>query len=341
MPAVEIEALGEIVHLGALSPGCRACKAGTWDCLFTTLRCNLRCGFCYSPQLEPGDFQGSAFGRAPEEIARNHARSDIRGVSFSGGEPFLERERLFEWVAFFRQHRPDAWLWAYTHGLLATEQDLRRLGELGLDEIRFNTAATGYVHPTVLENLAHAARHVACVTVEIPAIPEDLDRVLGSLETWAARGVRFLNLHELLYEPGTPSANRPGPREEVVLADGHVTAIDPRSREVTLAVMQAVQRRSLPLAVNDCSLQGKLRQLEGRRRSLMPLTRRAWEAAQADATFVSYFTWQDASHFLFVHPEQLATTRRDHPAWHLARLTRYAPTTLGARDEWLACEHLR
>jgi pyruvate formate-lyase activating enzyme-like uncharacterized protein len=340
VPAVEVEADGEIVHLGALSPGCRACKAGAWDCLFLTLRCNLRCGFCLNPQVEAGDLQGSAFGREPEEIARNHARTDIRGISFSGGEPLLERERLFEWVAFFRQRRPDAWLWAYTHGLLATEDDLRTLGALGLDEIRFNTAATGYAHAAVLENLAHAARHVPHVTVEIPAIPEDLDRLLGSLDEWAARGVRFLNLHELLYEPGTPSAQRPGPREPVVLADGHLTAIDPGSREVTLAVMKEVQRRGLPLAVNDCSLQGKLRQLEGRRRSLMPLTRRPWEEMQADTTLVSYVLWQSELEFERVHPARVDAARRDHPSWHLARLSRRAPRTLDAAEDWLSCEQL-
>jgi pyruvate formate-lyase activating enzyme-like uncharacterized protein len=126
--------------------------------------------FLLQPPEPTGGFTCSAFGPTPQEISQNHARTHITGVSFSGGEPFLEPHKLMEWVDWFKKHRPDQYTWVYTNGLLAETSLLKELGRLGLDEIRFDTAATGYTHPTVLRNMAAAAESIPNVTVEIPAI---------------------------------------------------------------------------------------------------------------------------------------------------------------------------
>jgi pyruvate formate-lyase activating enzyme-like uncharacterized protein len=270
-PAVHIEDGGEAVYTGALSPGCRACKDGAWGCIFVTQRCNLSCSFCYSPHDIPLDYAGSDLGATPEEIEASYGRTRITGVSFSGGEPFLLFDRLRQWVAWAKALRPERYCWVYTNGLLATPQRLRTLAGLGLDEIRFNMAASGYNDSTVLAHLDAAAQALPNVTVEIPAIPADGPLLLDSLDEWARRGARFLNLHELLYEPGTNAATLAGERLPFVTDDGHPSALDPNSRPLTLAVMRHVLERGLPLAVNDCSLQSKLRQIRGRRRMLAAL----------------------------------------------------------------------
>ncbi len=270
IPGIHIERDGEIVCLGALSPGCKACKSGTWDCIFTSTQCNLHCEFCYNPCNLPVNYAGSVFGKTPGVIAANHARTDITGISFSGGEPFLFPKKLVEWLAYFKARMPGKYYWVYTNGLLVDETSLHQLGDLGLDEIRFNAAATNYTHPHVLNNISLAAHYIPNITVEIPAIPEHSSRLLAALSEWSALGVKYINLHELMYEPGTISAEMPGKRREVILPDGHRTQINPESRLLTLAVMKKVQAENLSLAVNDCSLQSKLRQLRGRRRSLAP-----------------------------------------------------------------------
>jgi pyruvate formate-lyase activating enzyme-like uncharacterized protein len=333
VPSLEIEFGGESVHLGKLSSGCRACKAGTWDCIFTTTRCNLRCEFCYSPQALPADYVGSAFGATPAEIAANHARTQITGLSFSGGEPFLEPQKLIEWVAWFKTNTPEKYTWVYTNGLLADEASLRSLGALGLDEIRFDTAATGYTHPRVLESMTIAAKSIPALTVEIPAIPEHAERLLASLPEWTARGVKYLNLHELMYEPSTLSAKMPGKRQEIILEDGHRTEINPASRRLTLAVMKKVRAENLPLAVNDCSLQSKLRQLRGRRRGLTPLTREPYEQLADDETLVSYCVFRSPDDFQFCSSAEVA----DYPGCRVFRLTRYAPLSLHAQKQWRTC----
>ena len=353
IPGLHVEAGGEVVYLGALSPGCQACKEGTWDCLFVTMRCNLDCAFCYSPHAIPRDYAGSVFGETPEQIAANHARTRITGVSFSGGEPFVEVQRLFDWVAWFKARYPDRYYWVYTNGLLASAEHLRRLGELGVDEVRFNTAATGYDCPQVVRNMAAAARLIPNVTIEIPAIPEHAARLLSCLADWCALGVRFLNLHELMYEPGTNSAAMPGPRQDVVTADGHRSAVHPRSRALTLAVMERVQEKGLPLAVNDCSLQSKLRQVRGRRRNLAPLVSAPYEKLIADQAYESCCAYLRRSRLQavrppdtagqevhFFHPDALEAMRQRYPGHAFVRLVRTAPLSLQDRGRWIVFEKL-
>jgi pyruvate formate-lyase activating enzyme-like uncharacterized protein len=338
IPGICIESDGETVHLHGLSPGCAACKAGTWDCIFITSRCNLNCAFCYSPLNVPEGSPASVFGPTPQEITQNHARTHITGVSFSGGEPFLEPHKLMEWVDWFKKHRPDQYTWVYTNGLLAETSLLKELGRLGLDEIRFDTAATGYTHPTVLRNMAAAAESIPNVTVEIPAIPTDAERLFVSWPILCNCGVRYLNLHELIYEPGSLSWEMPGNRLEAILPDGHRTCVHPGSRSLTLAVIKRVAEENLPLAVNDCSLQSKLLQMRGRRRSLAPLNRGTHEKLVGDVSFESYCIFRDESDYQFVHPDHLPQFRRLHPDWKVVRLVREAPLSLNGPKRWISLE---
>lgn len=339
LPDLRVEHEGEAVYLGDLSPGCRACKAGTWDCIFTTVDCNLACAFCYSPRAIPRDYTGSQLGSTPEEIAANHERTEITGVSFSGGEPFLHPDRLYEWVAWFTQRYPDRYYWVYTNGLLAGEDELQHLAELGIHEVRFNLAATGYDDPGVLDNVAAAARHLPNVTVEIPAIPEQGERLLAGLAGWCARGVRFLNLHELLYEPGSNSESMPGARQDIVTPDGHRSAIHPGSRDLILAVMLRVQDEGLPLAVNDCSLQSKMRQLRGRRRCLAPLTGEPHETLVDGWLLESYCAYKDGD-LLFFSRDSLAEMQDRCSGYRFARLARTAPLSAGDPGRWVVFEHV-
>jgi pyruvate formate-lyase activating enzyme-like uncharacterized protein len=341
VPGIQIEEQGEVVYLGALSPGCRACKEGSWDCIFTTLRCNLDCEFCYSPLGIGREYAGSAFGTTPEEIAENHAKTRITGISFSGGEPFIDAPKLLEWVGWFRERCPNRYTWVYTNGILAVEEHSRRLGELGVDEIRFNMAATGYDHPTVMENLEAAARFIRNVTVEIPAIPKHASKLLACLEDWCALGARFLNLHELIYEPGSNSADMCGSRQAIITEDGHRSAFNPESRELTLAVMKRVQEEGLPLAVNDCSMQSKLRQLRGRRRNLVPLVQAPHERLVGDQFLESYCAHQDGKEPCWLHPEALDEARERLPHHRFVRLVRTAPLTIDDSGRWIVCDELK
>jgi len=333
-PEVNVSEGGEVVVRGELSPGCQACKDGMWDCIFLSNRCNLVCPFCYSPQDLPEEFTGSAFGSAPEEICANHLRTHITGISFSGGEPFLEPDKLLAWVAAFIHQCPEKYYWVYTNGLLAERGLLRKLGKLGLQEIRFNTTATGYDHTQVLQAIEIAAQYIPNITVEIPAIPEQAKKLLDCLNLWADRGVRFLNLHELIYEPGTNAASLRGVRQIFKTPDGHATEYNPESRLLTHRVIKSVHERGLSLSVNDCSMQSKLRQVRGRRRSVAPLTIEKYEKLVGEEYFETCAAYRDQE-VVYLHPDEVEVRRESLAGWQFVRLRRFAPLEMTGKKDWV------
>jgi pyruvate formate-lyase activating enzyme-like uncharacterized protein len=250
IPDINIENEGEALHLGPLSPGCQTCKEGTWDCIFLTSKCNLTCPFCYQPQGLPDNYTSSTFGNSLDEIIDNHKKTNIKGISFSGGEVFTVPDKLFEWIAAFKSHYPDRYYWVYTNGLLVKEEHIHKLGVLGINEIRFNTAATAYDDPTVMKNIASASKHIPNVTVEIPAIPQDKQKLLSALEEWVQLGVKYLNLHELMYGSNTNSKTMEGQRQTIRTDAGDLVSYNPESRRLTLSVMRKVQEKDYPLSVN-------------------------------------------------------------------------------------------
>ena len=339
LPQVSADQAGEIVHLGELSPGCQTCKDGTWDCIFITLRCNLNCDFCYSPH--PGDdTYGSVFGRTPEQILTAHEMTGIQGISFSGGEPFLEKERLFEWARFFTTHFPEKYYWLYTNGLLIELDDLIHLSEIGIDEIRFNAAATGYSNPTVMESIRRAVRYIPRVTIEIPAIPEHRKQVLDNLKTWSELGVSSLNLHELIYEPGTNSASMTGNHQHFINTDGHVTAYNPDSQALTFEVMEWVVRDALSLSVNHCSMLSKLRQLRNRRENIYKIQGKSHEELINADRYETCCGYRGDKWFLF-HPSKLLETQQRYPDHEFIRLVRIAPLSLQEEPKWVSFDKIQ
>jgi pyruvate formate-lyase activating enzyme-like uncharacterized protein len=342
IPDITIENQGEVLHLGALSPGCQTCKDGTWDCIFITRKCNISCPFCFSPHSLPDDYCASAFGHAQDEIIKNHQKTNVKGISFSGGEVFLEPAKLFDWVFAFKSNFPDKYYWVYTNGILAKDKYLRKLGELGVDEIRFNAAATGYDDPTVMGNIASASDHIPNITVEIPAIPEDEDKLLSVLEKWTQLGVRYLNLHELMYGPDTNSATMEGERKTIRTGAGHLVTYNPHSRKLTLSVMQKVLESEIPLSVNDCSLQSKIRQVHGIRNALAPLMLKEHEKYVDCEVYETCIAFRDENDYNFFHPDSVPEIRSRFPNdYKFFKLARTAPVSVTDRGRWVSFEEIR
>ena len=86
------------------------------------------------------------------------------------------------------------YIWAYTNGSLVTEERLKILNEVGINELRFDISANHYD----LKSVELAIKHINKVSVEIPAIPEDREIVKAKLEIMESMGVKHLNLHQLM-----------------------------------------------------------------------------------------------------------------------------------------------
>jgi uncharacterized protein len=197
---VHIDAAGSKIYSHLLSPGCIICRDGAWDCNLINRKCTRNCFFCkryHSVSSELDSTSERYVFSTPDEHLDYIRIFKIKGVGFSGGEPLLVKERLLSHIRAIRKEFGRAiYLWIYTNGDLADRTALSELKNAGLDEIRFNLSARGYD----LTPLIISREYIPQVTVEIPAIPEDMELVKGLLIDMESIGVDFLNLHQLNVE---------------------------------------------------------------------------------------------------------------------------------------------
>jgi pyruvate formate-lyase activating enzyme-like uncharacterized protein len=209
--------------------------------------------------------------RTPEEHVRFIAAFGIRGVGFTGGEPLLLPDAVLAHIRAIRQaYGNSIYLWLYTNGILADDPTLATLKDAGLDEIRFDIAASGYD----LAPVARAVRHIPAVTIEIPAIPQDFDVVAQLLPEIQRIGVAHLNLHQLIAGPHNYSAlQRLGYH---FLHQPLVPVME--SEPCALRLLLAARERGLSLPINYCCSAYKSRfQPRGDRLQAAKIARREHE----------------------------------------------------------------
>jgi pyruvate formate-lyase activating enzyme-like uncharacterized protein len=238
---------GTKVYLGELSPGCRLCGAGSWSCLFINGICNAKCFFCPTEQASRSEptTSGIPFVRVRDYMDYLQ-KFDIRGVSISGGEPFMTFDRTWLFVSKIKRRLgKDVYIWLYTNGIAVTREKLERLKDAGLDEIRFDISADHYK----MDKVRSAVKVMDTATVEIPSIPEEYERlkiVLGDLE---GIGVKFLNLHHLRCTPY--NCNNLIARGYTFLHGAKVTILE--SELTALKLIAHAQEKGIVLPINYCS----------------------------------------------------------------------------------------
>ena len=271
-PPVTFGSGGTKLDTRQLSPGCAACVAGTWSCLFINGRCNCRCFYCPSDQSEIGlPATNTITFRHPDDYVAYIDHFGFRGVSFSGGEPLLTLNRTIGFLTAVKctfGNRVHTWL--YSNGSLVTEDVLQKLRDAGLDEMRFDIGAVNYR----LDAPRLAARYIPCVTVEIPAVPEDEGRLLSLLPQLRDVGVRFLNLHQLRLTPY--NFHHLAARPYTFLHGEKVTVLD--SELTALRLLRHSLEQNIDLPINYCSFVYKNRyQRWAARRRNAELVRKPYE----------------------------------------------------------------
>ena len=299
-----------------LSKGCQCCQAGKWICVFLTYRCQAGCSFCIAPFDD--DRIWTEFGPNLDDVVNALNAGDYRGVGFSGGDCFLVPDRLEKWLGHLHTCFPDAYYWVYTNGLMATPETMQQLVRLGMNEIRFNIAATHYQHPTVLRHIQAACALFEHVAVEIPSIPQHYSQLIEVLPTLVDYGIHYLNLHEFLLVPNDPLARTAEKAECTFNLVGHLE-YDQRSRENTQKVLAFCQQNKLPVVVNSCSIEKKERQMRHRRLCCAKRACLAWEEVSEDGLLETYCreehlcdldtnlsTVLETGRDIFVHPDEYA-----------------------------------
>ncbi len=267
-------------HLGPLSPGCAICSRGQWSCLFVNGICNGRCFYCPTTQTAKSEpMTNSLRFPNPKDYVDYLATFGFAGASITGGEPLLTFDRTIDYVRKIKNRFGSTiHLWLYTNGMLATEEKIGQLADAGLDEIRFDISADHYS----LTHLELARGRIPVITVEIPAIPEDVELLCGLLPRLAASGVSYLNLHHMRCTPH--NWQHLVTRPYTLLHGAKVTVLESELAALEI-LLAASQSRSGTPAVNYCSYAYKGR-FQGRAARLRAATRlvRPWE----DATEAGY-----------------------------------------------------
>ncbi|HTP65655.1 MAG TPA: radical SAM protein [Geobacteraceae bacterium] len=263
---------GTKVDCRGLSPGCQACGAGSWSCLFVNGRCNARCAYCPAPQDELGmpATNGLPFASA-EDYTAYVELFGFTGVSISGGEPLLTPDRTLDFISAVRRRcGRRVHIWLYTNGTLLDRDLCRRLADAGLDEIRFDIGATRY-H---LKKARLAVGVIPTVTVEIPAMPEDEELIRSKLPELAAAGIDHLNLHQLRLTPH--NLEKLAERGYTFLHGEKITVLE--SELMALRLVRHALEQAVSLPINYCSFLYKRRfqHASARRRGAAAL-RAGWE----------------------------------------------------------------
>lgn len=202
MDSLEISGLqfragGTKVFKGIMSRGCETCVNGLISFLYINGLCTRDCFFCPQNRTMAHERPTSSAGMVfhdPDHYVDYIEAFGFKGVGFSGGEPLLVMEKLLLFLNRIKKKFGDSvYTWFYTNGDLVDERKLKDLRDAGMDEIRFNLSARDYDWGPV----RLARRFFDTVTVEIPAIPEDFERVIQILPPLGDIGVKHFNVHQL------------------------------------------------------------------------------------------------------------------------------------------------
>ena len=235
--------------------GCRSCLTGTGlSAIRKTNVCNLNCPFCYNygeldciPPVGEGYWEiGGTKFRVEDLDLLFSIQSKPSGVSYVYLEPFMEIEVYAPIIRRFREAGIHQHM--YTNGTLATEENLRMLGEAGLDELRFNLGASNCAD-RVIEAIAVAKRYIPSVGIETPMTPALYEQFSAKQRAILGAKPDFINCAELHLNANN-IGNYAG--ENLYMSRrGYVSPI--WSRELTLRLMRRAVEEGWETLVHDCS----------------------------------------------------------------------------------------
>ena len=235
--------------------GCCSCLLGTGlSAVRKTNRCNVQCKFCYNygeldvqPPIGEGMWEigGTKFYEDDIDLLLSIQKKPT-GVAYVYLEPFMEIEKYYGIIRKF--HEAGVHQHMYTNGTLATEENLRALGEAGLDELRFNLGASNCADK-VIAAMATAKKYIPHVGIETPMTPDFFAQFAEKKPAILSTGVEFINCAELHLNPNN-IANYEG-EPMYISRHGYISPVF--SRDLTLDFLRIAAEEHWPCVVHDCS----------------------------------------------------------------------------------------
>lgn len=235
--------------------GCMSCLMETGiNPIRKSNKCNLKCKFCYhygnlENQKPISDDVWEIGGTKFYEEDIEHLLSVYKrpyGVAYVYLEPFIEIEKYYSIIK--KMNFAGIYQHIYTNGTLVTENKLKLLGEMGLDEIRFNLGASN-CSEEVIEMIKIAKKYIKYVGIETPMTPEFFKEFLKNREKILNTNLDFINCAELHLN----DFNLVNYKDEKVYISryGYISPI--WSRELTIKLMKIASEENWNVVVHDCS----------------------------------------------------------------------------------------
>jgi len=86
--------------------------------------CPRRCEGCHNPSLLPVEGGIEATERELAKMLLKKLTVKHTGITFSGGDPLMQPEALYNVIAFIRNRKPDLNIWVYTGYLYENVKNL-------------------------------------------------------------------------------------------------------------------------------------------------------------------------------------------------------------------------
>jgi uncharacterized protein len=241
----------QAISTGPLTRGCQICTKMRSMTFVLGYRCNASCRFCFAPSYQSDKYD-------EDEKYNRHAcfkqflrdKDNIQGVGFTGGETFLYLDKIAEYTEKIRDEKPDIYFWIYTNGIEASPKNLKTVRSFGIDEIRFNLAATGY-SDKIIKKLGEARKLFDYLVVEVPSYPEQKEQLIGCLDRLEYYSIDQLTLQELLIN-GNNINNLSGEGYQSGMMFSKKFFLY-GSRKMTYEIIRYCLDRNYSFTVNDCS----------------------------------------------------------------------------------------
>jgi len=266
----KLDISGHCAHIGNISRGCVSCfiNSPAWSVRLGAgtshpSLCQCRCPYCFESDIQWYKDQQLVLDKweLPDDMKRViisyflkcENLFDFTVYSFTGSEGLHYMQVVREFMKIFRGDvdkmlGTSGWAKIYTNGLLLTRDNILKLKDFGVDEVRVHLGATNFSE-AVYKNMEEAARHLPVITVETPAWPPHRKKLFEMLPIIKDIGVKHLNIDQVEIDNNIKTIDRLIPDSEIYqtyryfLDDGGL--VEDLMREVII--------KGYPYSVIDCN----------------------------------------------------------------------------------------
>ncbi|GAB7010003.1 radical SAM protein [Halorubrum trueperi] len=298
-----------------ISKGCEQCAKGGKMVLFVYGYCDQRdCFYCPLGENRKNVTDVYANERkveSDEDVIAEAKRMSALGTSITGGEPQEAMAKTTRYLELLKdEFGEDHHTHLYT-GITGGRENMRRLSEAGLDEIRFHPPVElwGDMHGTEWEDILYIAREEGLTPAfEIPGIRAEPE-FLEFLDEGAAE---FCNINEFEMSDGN---YRRMQEEGFELQEDHMSAVEGSKDDALVSEMASHEKVYFCTSVFKDAAQHR-----NRLKRMAKNIRRAFDEVTDDGTLVYGKASVDADRFEALGvPEEFYTVKSEHVeiAWWL------------------------